>query len=94
MKFRAAVEQIASRFAALIRGRRPGLSAVEADLLAWSGLAVATSVSYHSLVLPEPEFTTLLGELITTAVDAPIPPPRIAFRQNVQNQHVADPITP
>jgi AcrR family transcriptional regulator len=72
VKFRAAVEQIASRFAALIRARRPGLGAVEADLLAWSGLAVATSVSYHSLVLPEPEFTTLLGGLITTVVDAPI----------------------
>jgi AcrR family transcriptional regulator len=72
VKFRTAVEQIASRFAALIRGRRPGLSAVEADLLAWSGLAVATSVSYHSLVLPEPEFTTLLGGLIATVVDTPI----------------------
>jgi AcrR family transcriptional regulator len=72
VKFRAAVEQIAFRVAALIRARRPGLGAVEADLLAWSGLAVATSVSFHSLVLPEPEFTTLLGGLITTVVDAPI----------------------
>jgi AcrR family transcriptional regulator len=80
-KFGAAVEQIAARFAALIRARRPGLAAVEADLLAWSGLAVATSVSLHSLVLPEPEFTTLLGGLITTVVDAaiqlpPSPPTR------------------
>jgi AcrR family transcriptional regulator len=71
-KFGAAVEKIAARFAALIRARRPGLAAVEADVLAWSGLAVATSVSLHSLVLPEPEFTTLLGGLITTVVDAPI----------------------
>jgi AcrR family transcriptional regulator len=71
-KFGAAVEQIAARFAALIRARRPGLAAVEANLLAWSGLAVATSVSLHSLVLPEPEFITLLGGLITTVVDAPI----------------------
>jgi len=71
-KFGAAVEQIAARFAVLIRARRPGLAAVEADVLAWSGLAVATSVSLHSLVLPEPEFTTLLGGLITTVVDAPI----------------------
>jgi AcrR family transcriptional regulator len=71
-KFGTAVEQIAARFAALIRARRPGLAAVEADVLAWSGLAVATSVSLHSLVLPEPEFTTLLGGLITTVVDAPI----------------------
>jgi AcrR family transcriptional regulator len=71
-KFRAAVEQIASRFAALIRARRPGLGAREADLLAWSGLAVATSVSLHSLVLAEPEFTSLLGGLIATVVDTPI----------------------
>jgi AcrR family transcriptional regulator len=71
-KFRAVVEQIAARFAALIRARRPGLGAVEADLLAWSGLAVATSVSFHNLVLPEPEFTTLLGGLIATVLDAPI----------------------
>jgi AcrR family transcriptional regulator len=71
-KFRAAVEQIAARFAALIRARRPGLGAVDADLLAWSGLAVATSVSLHSLVLPETEFTTLLGGLIATVLDAPI----------------------
>ena len=72
--FRAAIDQIAARFAALIRARRPGLDAMEAELLAWSGLAVATSVSLHSLVLPEPEFTTLLSELISTVVDAPLPP--------------------
>ena len=72
--FRAAIEQIAARFAALIRTRRPGLGAAEADLLSWSGLAVATSVSLHSLELPEPEFTTLLAELISTVIDAPIPP--------------------
>jgi AcrR family transcriptional regulator len=71
-KFRAAVGEIAARFAALIRARRPGLGAVEADLLAWSGLAVATSVSYHSLALPEPEFTTFLSGLIVIVLDAPI----------------------
>jgi len=71
--FRAAIDQIAARFAALIRARRPALEAVETELLAWSGLAVATSVSLHSLVLPEPEFTTLLSGLISTVVDAPIP---------------------
>lgn len=72
---RAAIAEIAARFAALIRARRPGLGAMEAELLAWSGLAVAISVSLHSLVLPEPEFGTLLGGLISTVVDAPIRPP-------------------
>ncbi len=75
-EFRTAIDQIAARFAALIRARRPALEAVEAELLAWSGLAVATSVSLHSLVLPEPEFTTLLSELISTVVDAPLPAPQ------------------
>jgi AcrR family transcriptional regulator len=73
--FRVEIDQIAARFAALIRARRPGIGAVEADLLSWSSLAVATSVSLHSLLLPEPEFTTLLAELISTVIDAPIPPP-------------------
>jgi AcrR family transcriptional regulator len=75
-KFRAAIDQIAGRFAALIRARRPALDTAEAELLAWSGLAVATSVSLHSLVLPEPEFITLLSELISTVVDAPLPAPQ------------------
>jgi AcrR family transcriptional regulator len=72
---RASIDRIAARFAALIRARHPSLNAGQAELLAWSGLAVATSVSLHSLVLPEPEFTTLLGELISTVVDAPLPAP-------------------
>jgi len=69
-----AVNQIGRRFAAYIHARRPELSAAQAHLLAWSGLAVATSVSFHSLALPEPAFTALLGELISTAIDAPVPP--------------------
>jgi len=39
-------------------------------------------VSLHSLVLPEPEFTTLLGGLITTVVDAPIRLPPSAPTQS------------
>jgi AcrR family transcriptional regulator len=69
-----AVNQIGRRFAAYVHARRPELSTAQAQLLAWSGLAVATSVSFHSLTLPEPAFTVLLGGLISTAIDAPIPP--------------------
>ena len=72
--FRAAIDQIAARFAVLIRKRRPALDAAEAELLAWSGLAVATSVSLHSLVLPEAQFITLLSGLISTVVQSPLPP--------------------
>ena len=73
-RIRTAVAQIGRRFATFIQARRPELGEGQAQLLAWSGLAVATSVSFHSLTLPEPAFTTLLSELITTAIDAPIPP--------------------
>jgi AcrR family transcriptional regulator len=72
-RIQAAVDRIARQFAAVVRARRPGLSIAQNELLSWSGLAVATSVSYHDLVLPEPSFTTLLSELIITAIDAPIP---------------------
>jgi AcrR family transcriptional regulator len=73
-RIQTGVTQIGRRFAAYIRTRRPELGDGQAQLLALSGLAVATSVSFHSLALPEPAFTTLLGELIATAIDAPILP--------------------
>jgi len=83
-EIQAAVNQIGRRFAVFVRARRPGLSAAQAQFLAWSGLAVATSVSFHSLALPEPAFTTLLGELIATAVDAPIPPLEAVSARNAE----------
>ncbi|MRH92180.1 TetR family transcriptional regulator [Nocardia sp. SYP-A9097] len=47
------------------------------ELLAWCALAVASSVSYHRLSLPESGTATLLAELITATIDAPIVlPPR------------------
>ncbi|MDT5337512.1 MAG: hypothetical protein QOD90_3017 [Mycobacterium sp.] len=73
-EIQAAVSRIGHRFAAYVHTRRPGLSSAQTQLLAWSGLAVATSVSFHNLTLPEPVFTTLLGELIATAIDTPIAP--------------------
>ena len=81
---RAGVNQIGRRFATFIRARRPELGDGQAQLLAWSGLAVATSVSFHSLTLPEPAFTTLLSELIATAIDAPIPPLGSAPKWNAE----------
>ncbi|HVQ53189.1 MAG TPA: TetR/AcrR family transcriptional regulator [Mycobacterium sp.] len=77
-RIQASVDDIASRFATFIGTRRPDLGAAQAELLAWAGFAVATSVSFHNLVLPEPQFTTLLTELIATAIDAPIPPVEMA----------------
>jgi AcrR family transcriptional regulator len=83
-RIRTAVAQIGRRFATFIRARRPELGEGQAQLLAWSGLAVATSVSFHSLTLPEPAFTTLLSELIATAIDAPIPPLESAPERNTE----------
>jgi AcrR family transcriptional regulator len=81
VRIQNAVDQIASRFSAFVGARRPSLGTAQVELLAWAGLAVATSVSYHALALPEPAFTNLLRELISTAIDAPVaalkaqPPP-------------------
>ncbi|MGW4847635.1 TetR/AcrR family transcriptional regulator [Nocardia brasiliensis] len=72
-EFRATARRIGTRLAGLIAARRPDLAPAAADLLAWSALAVANSVSFHSLSLPEPEFGTLLGELVDSVVHAPQP---------------------
>lgn len=74
-KFRADAERIGKRCAELIQTRRPGLGPASADLLTWCALAVANSVSFHSLSLPEPEFTGLLSELISSVIDTPLPAP-------------------
>ncbi|MEV6067216.1 TetR/AcrR family transcriptional regulator [Nocardia sp. NPDC052001] len=72
-EFRADARRIGVKLAEVLRRRRPELDAAQADLLAWCALAVADSISFHSLSLPEPEFTALLRELIAVVVDAPVP---------------------
>lgn len=74
--------RIIARITELIRLRRPELGAAEADLLARCALAVADSVSFHSLSLPEPEFRTLLGELVEATIDAPITLPDAAVAKS------------
>ncbi|MFI6173390.1 TetR/AcrR family transcriptional regulator [Nocardia sp. NPDC051052] len=71
--FRAQARQIGARLAEIIAARRPELDPAAADLLAWAALAVANSVSFHGLSLPEPEFSTLLGEFITKVISAQTP---------------------
>ncbi|MFQ6398136.1 TetR/AcrR family transcriptional regulator [Nocardia sp. KC 131] len=78
---RVTTERIGARFAELNGERRPELNATESDLLAWCALAIGNGLSFHSLSLPEPEFSTLIEELATTIVDAPIDlPDRAADR--------------
>jgi len=69
---RAATKRIGTRFAELIGARRPELDPAEADLLAWCAVATASSFSFHRLSLPEPGFATLIEDLVTTVIDAPI----------------------
>ncbi|MBF6212667.1 TetR/AcrR family transcriptional regulator [Nocardia puris] len=61
------------RVADQIAAQRPDLGAEATVLLATCAVAVATSVSFHNVTLPEPEFSTLLGTLIETVVHAPVP---------------------
>lgn len=65
-------------FATAIRVRRPDLSAEDADLLAFSALAVLTSVSYHRTRLSNSATTDLLQhaavQVLTTPMDAPDAP--------------------
>ncbi|MFE3189417.1 TetR/AcrR family transcriptional regulator [Nocardia sp. NPDC059240] len=70
-ELRTVSARIMARLTELIGQRRPDLGAAECELLARCALAVGISVSFHSLSLPEPGFTTLLGELVSETVDAP-----------------------
>ncbi|MFF2553993.1 TetR/AcrR family transcriptional regulator [Nocardia sp. NPDC058058] len=71
--FRATARGIAATMAELIRIRRPSLGQADSNLLAWCAIAVANSISFHSLTLPEPEFIALLAQLITITFEAEIP---------------------
>jgi AcrR family transcriptional regulator len=58
--------------AARIAAARPELSSAETTLVARFAMAVADSVSYHTLTIPEPAFSRLLSELISIAVNVEI----------------------
>ncbi|MEZ0049894.1 AcrR family transcriptional regulator [Mycobacterium sp. MAA66] len=70
---RSQVRDIGARLAAMIVGERPNIGAAEADLLAWCVLGAGTSISYHNLELPEPDFSRLLTALIVAVLEADVP---------------------
>ncbi|WP_405485198.1 TetR/AcrR family transcriptional regulator [Nocardia sp. NBC_00511] len=72
LAIRQGTKRVGARLAELLRERRPELSPTESDLLAWCTLTTTNSLSLHSLSLPEPGFTALIEELLTTIIDAPI----------------------
>ncbi|MFC9998626.1 TetR/AcrR family transcriptional regulator [Nocardia sp. NPDC127526] len=75
---RTVTQRIGARLAELVGERRPDLRPAAADLLARCALAVANSVSFHSLSLPEPGLTALLAELVGATIDAPVDLPDAA----------------
>ncbi|MCP2280591.1 TetR/AcrR family transcriptional regulator [Nocardia amikacinitolerans] len=72
-ELRGRLRAVGARLADVLRARRPELDPVRADMLAWSALAVATSISFHRLRLPGDRFEQLLAEMMTAVADAEIP---------------------
>ncbi len=70
---RVQVRDIGARLTAMIGSERQDIGAAEADLLAWCVLGVGTSISFHNLSLPEPDFSRLLTALVVSALDAEVP---------------------
>ena len=63
-RLRTRLTGIAAQVAAFIAQCRPDLHATESDLLAWSCLEAATSISFQRIILPRPEYTDLLTGII------------------------------
>lgn len=70
---RTRVRDIGARLATMIGSERPNIGAAEADLLAWCVLGVGTSISFHNLALPEPDFSRLLTALVVAVLEADVP---------------------
>ncbi len=71
----------------LLRDARPELTMGDAELLAWSGLSVASSPSHHQVVLPRARFVELLCRMGTTVLAHP---GAVAGRDERQDAAVAD----
>ncbi|RJS46745.1 TetR/AcrR family transcriptional regulator [Nocardioides cavernaquae] len=62
-------------FARQLRSTRPDLSAADADLLAWSALAVLTSPSYHGSSMDPGALVDLLEQMTLAACTTPLAHP-------------------
>ncbi|WP_329565264.1 TetR/AcrR family transcriptional regulator [Kitasatospora sp. NBC_01266] len=56
----------------VLAGARPELSSAQAELLAWSALSVAGSLSYHTFAPPRRRFERLMAELLLGVFAAPL----------------------
>lgn len=76
-RLRTTLTGIAAQVAAFVARRRPGLHAAESDLLAWSCLEAATSISFQRITLPGPEYTDLLAGIIDRVLDTDLHSPGV-----------------
>ncbi|MFD7460482.1 MULTISPECIES: TetR/AcrR family transcriptional regulator [unclassified Streptomyces] len=68
------IRTIGRQLTGFVHEARPGLADADADLIAWSVIAVLTSPSFHRLDLPRPAYEQLLAELAgaVLATDLPV----------------------
>jgi AcrR family transcriptional regulator len=93
---RDVIREIGRGLADYVRSVRPGIPGPDADLLAWSVLAVLTSPSFHHLDLPRPAYEELLAELVAAVIDTerPAPPEPAAPAAAAPGVIPADVLTP
>jgi len=70
---RAEIRAIGGLLTERLRAARPELSGQAAVLLGWAIISVLTSNSFHRLDLPRVQYQQVLGELIETVLDSPVP---------------------
>jgi AcrR family transcriptional regulator len=71
---RSGSRDIGQRVGAMVQRLRPDLTTDACDLLAWAVVGVVGSPAVHRLDLPRDAFEALIGELVSTVIDSPIPP--------------------
>lgn len=74
-ELRAQLIELQRVLAQQLLGQRPGLSARDVDLLAWSTLTAAMSISFQRVELPDEEYMRLLTAIIDDVIQTDLPPP-------------------
>ncbi|SBT54956.1 TetR/AcrR family transcriptional regulator [Micromonospora narathiwatensis] len=71
--FRGELHEIGALLTGHVRALRPALDPAGAELLAWSMIGVLTSISFHRVELPRPDYDDLLAHLAGAVLDTPLP---------------------
>lgn len=70
---REELRAVGRALAVRVQAARPELTAAAADLLAWCIIDALTSISFHHLDLPRPEYEEVLAELAGIVLDTEVP---------------------